>query len=146
MQFPAEDQTGSAGVLGRTGSASADGTTLTLVVPAQAVTGMLHVVGAGGTFELQVVPTLRSVGGTITPGSSILIEGTGLAAGEVTVSVGGKAAAPASGSIHDLFADGLSQQAVGLIVPQGTAGQAIMVTTPGGSFTCGRPPRRRCRR
>ena len=135
VQFPAEDQAGVAGVLGRTGSASADGTTLTITVPAQAVTGMLHVVGAGGSFELQVVPTLRSVGGTIAPGGSILIEGTGLAAGQVTMTVGGKAATPAAGAVHDTFADGLSQQAIGLIVPAGAAGAVIVVTTPGGSFT-----------
>ena len=68
VQFAAEDQTGSAGVLTRTGSASADGTRLTVVVPAQAITGMLHVVGATGTIELEIVPTLRSVGGSVTPG------------------------------------------------------------------------------
>ena len=56
VQFPAEDQTGSAGVLTRTGSASADGTTLTVVVPAQAVTGMLHVVGAPGRSSCRSSP------------------------------------------------------------------------------------------
>ena len=122
VQFPAEDQAGVAGVLSRTGSASADGTTLTMVVPAEAVTGMLHVVGTGGSFELQIVPTLRSVGGTITPGQKILIEGTGLAAGQLTMTIGGKEATLAAGAVHDIFADGLSQQAVDLTVPAGTAG------------------------
>ena len=135
VQFPAEDQAGVAGVLGRTGSASADGTTLTITVPAQAVTGMLHVVGAGGSFELQVVPTLRSVGGAITVGQNILIEGTGLAAGQLTVTIGGQTATLATGAVHDLFADGMSEQAVDVTVPAGIVGGLITVTTPGGTFT-----------
>ena len=135
VQFPAEDQTGTAGVLTRTGNASTDGTTLTVVVPAEAVTGAVHVVGASGSFQLQIVPTLRSVGGAITPGQNILIEGTGLAAGQLTVTIGGQNVILASGAVHDLFADGMSQQAVDLTVPQGIAGGLIAVTTPGGSFT-----------
>ena len=51
------------------------------------------------------------------------------------MTVGGKAATPAAGAVHDTFADGLSQQAIGLIVPAGAAGAVIVVTTPGGSFT-----------
>ena len=135
VQFAAEDQTGTVGVLTRTGSASADGTSLTVVVPAEAVTGTLHVVGASGSFPLQIVPTLRSVGGTVTAGGQIVIEGTGLAAGQLTVTIGGQKVTLASGAVHDLFADGMSQQAVDVTVPQGIAGGLIAVTTSGGSFT-----------
>ena len=51
------------------------------------------------------------------------------------VSIGGQAASLAPGAIHDLFADGLSQQAVNLTVPAGITDGTITVTTPGGSFT-----------
>ena len=46
-----------------------------MVVPAEAVTGMVHVVGTSGAFELQIVPTLRSVGGVITEGRTSWLRG-----------------------------------------------------------------------
>ena len=135
VQFAAEDQTGSLGVLTRTGVAAAGGTLLTVVVPAQAVSGVLHVVGASGSFALQIVPTLRSVGGAVTAGGPIVIEGTGLAAGELQVSIGGQSVTLSPGSVHALFADGISQQVVDLTVPSGIANGQIIVTTSGGTFT-----------
>ena len=134
VQFAAEDQTGAVGVLTREGSASPDGTSLTVVVPAEAVTGMVHVVGASGAFELQIVPTLRSVGGVIAPGQNILVEGSGLAAGQLTFSVGGQPSTVAAGvgarpvCGRDLRAGGGRDR---------TAGDHRgdrQVTTPGGSF------------
>ena len=81
------------------------------------------------------MPTLRSVGGPVTSGGQIVIEGTGLSAGELQVSIGGKSVTLAPGSVHALFAGGISQEVVDLTVPSGIANSRIIVTTPGGTFT-----------
>ena len=133
MQFTAADDTGTVGLLTRTGKASADGNSLTVVVPEEARTGPVRIVGSSASFPLQIVPTLRSVGGTLAAGNTILLEGTGLAAGDLKVSIDGvTATAPA---VHTTFDSGLAQQVVDLTAPAGVSAGVITVTTSGGNFT-----------
>lgn len=66
VQFDAQDDAGVNGIPTRTGSASGDGTSLTVILPALARTGNVRVVGdADTTLALQIVPTLQNAGGTI---------------------------------------------------------------------------------
>ena len=80
------------GLLHRTGTASNNGTRLTVQVPALAQTGEVRVIGSDTVLSLQIVPTLRSVGGTIATGNQIVLEGTGLTEGDLTVLIDGEAA------------------------------------------------------
>ena len=55
---------------GRAGDAhrharATDGTTLTIVVPELARTGAVQVMGSAASYQLQIVPVLRSVGGAV---------------------------------------------------------------------------------
>ena len=65
VQFSAEDASGTHGTVTRTGTPSADGRSLSVVVPELARTGNVTVLGSGASFALQVVPLVRSVGGTV---------------------------------------------------------------------------------
>ena len=139
VQFDAVDQNGQTGTLSRTGSASSDGTSLTIVVPAQAVTGNLRVVGDTQTIiPLQIVPVLRSVGGQITAGNQIVLEGVGLPEGDLTITIDGQTVLDqdvltilerrSSQSNHQ------AQQIVNLTVPTDVTNGVITITTAGGSF------------
>ena len=78
VQFAGLDDSGTLGTLTRTGTASNNGTTLSVVVPALARSGAVTVLGSGASFDLQVVPTLRALGGTVAVGNTLVLEGTGL--------------------------------------------------------------------
>ena len=136
VQFTAVDDAGVVGTITRTGSAGNNGTTLTVDVPALARTGLVHVLGADTSFQLQVVPTLRSVGGTVATGNTVELEGTGLVGPELQIQIDGKGvgtfqvrtiADATTSSAND------SQQIVVLTVPNGVGGGVITVSTAGGS-------------
>ena len=139
VQFDAVDQNGQSGTLSRTGSASSDGTQLTIVVPAQAVTGNLRVVGDTETIiPLQIVPVLRSVGGQITAGNQIILEGVGLPEGDLTITIDGQTVLD-----QDVLTilerrssqnNDAAQQVVNLTVPAGVTDGVITITTTGGTF------------
>ncbi len=140
VQFAAVDAAGVAGTVTRTGTANAAGTQLTVVVPALARTGAVTVLGSGTSVSLQVVPLLRGVGGTVTAGGTVLLDGTGLVGSELTVSVDGRGAGSFSvrnvadvGGYASLPEQG--QQLLSLVLPAGTSSGVITVTTAGGSFT-----------
>ena len=73
VEFAGVDDRGVAGLIGRTGMALDNGRHLKVVVPALARSGLVRVVGAAATVALQVVPVLRSTGGPLTPGKTILL-------------------------------------------------------------------------
>ena len=77
VQFTARDDGGTDGVLTRTGTPSADGNELTIAVPALARTGAVRVLGEADTFGLQVVPTLRAMGGALAAGETVLLDARG---------------------------------------------------------------------
>ncbi len=140
VQFDSVDENGVAGILTRTGTATGSGTVLTVVVPLQAVTGNVRVVGDSATqIPLQIVPQVRSVGGDISPGNQIILEGTGLVEGDLTVTVDGQAVTVLDVvSIEDrdiTNAGYFAQQVVRLTVPSGVSDGVINVTTSGGSFS-----------
>ena len=91
VQFDAVDSEGVAGTVSRTGTVSDEGTRLTVVVPALAQTGTVTVVGTNATVPIQIVPTLRSVGGAIADGNQVILEGTGLVEGDLAISIDGQA-------------------------------------------------------
>src|SRR6266850_1601754 len=134
VQFEAQDDAGTSGVLTRSGSASADGRSLSVVVPALARTGLVRVVGDADTaFALQIVPTLRAVGGSLTPGGTLLLEGSGLIQGELTLTIDGVAiAAPDVRVIGDR---GLDQQVIALTVPAGVSAGVVRAASAGGTAT-----------
>jgi uncharacterized protein YjiK len=143
VQFTAGDDTGTVGTLTRTGTASTDGQTLTVEVPALARTGVVRVVGDPTAVPLQIVPTLRSVGGTIAPGSLLILEGSGVNRTELSVRIDGQLATVQS--VHtvvdgtDLFSGAgdvtRDQQLLTLLVPTGVTTGAITATTDGGTAT-----------
>ena len=114
--------------------ANTNGTQLQVTVPLQARTGQVRVVGSAAAFPLQVVPVLRSVGGAAgTAGTRVVLEGTGLVEGGLTVSIDGKAAA--TPDVIAAFGGGIDQQVADLTVPAGVSAGVVTVTTAGGSFT-----------
>ena len=122
VQFAAADDTGFTGVVTRTGTANATGTALTVVVPAQARTGLVGVVGSPTTALLRVAPVLRSVGGTVAAGNRVVLEGTGLVAGELSLTIDGVTVDPATVTVHATALLGASQEVVDLTVPWGRVG------------------------
>jgi hypothetical protein len=135
VQFAARDNAGVEGVLTRTGSASGDGRRLTVGVPALAQSGLVQVVGTKAAYALQIVPTLRAAGGTVAAGQTLVLEGTGLTEGALTVTIDGHAAAAPD---VRLIADrGVDQQVMTLTVPAEVSAGVISVQTAGGSFSLG---------
>ena len=124
VQFAGLDDSGVAGTITRTGSASGDGKTLTIDVPALARTGLVHVLGAAASFQLQVVPTLRSIGGAVTAGNTIELEGTGLVNSELQIQIDGHSVG--SFTVRTLVGCDIgqsldTQQLLTLTVPAGVA-------------------------
>nr|WP_161501232.1 Ig-like domain-containing protein [Rhodopirellula sp. SM50] len=133
VQFEAVDANGVAGRLLRSGTVDSDGTRLTVTVPALARSGMVKVIGSSAEFALQIVPTLRSVGGPLAAGSPLLLEGTGLVEGDLAVTIDGQLVSTLDVLISS--DQGLDQQVVDLTVPAGVSAGVVVVTTAGGSFT-----------
>ena len=139
VQFAGIDDTGAVGTITRTGTPGANGTTLTVVVPALARTGAVTVFGNAASLPLQIVPVLRGVGGTVSPGAQVLLDGTGLVGTELTVLVDGRAAGTfAVRTVADVSSTPASQQGqqlLSLTLPPGTGPGVITVLTAGGSAT-----------
>ena len=133
VQFPAADDSGFAGIVTRTGTASSDGTTLTVTVPAQAKTGDLQVVGSSSKFNLNVAPSIRSVGGTVAAGNTIVLEGVGFVTSELAISIDGQTVDPTSIKVRTVTTLGEAQQVAYLTVPSGVSAGVITVTTSGGT-------------
>ncbi|HNO88928.1 MAG TPA: pre-peptidase C-terminal domain-containing protein, partial [Rhodocyclaceae bacterium] len=135
VQFQGIDDTGRVGTLTRTGSASGDGRTLTVTVPALARTGPVTVLGSNTWHDLQIVPLVRSVGGTIESGKTIVLETTGVSQDDVVITIGGRTVGSFSKRIT-VDSDGantLDQQLITLVVPNGIANTDIQVSTAGGT-------------
>jgi hypothetical protein len=86
-----------------------------------------------GAHALQIVPVLRSVGGTIGAGNAIVLEGTGLIEGATTVTIDGQAATDLD--VIAIGDRGTDQQVMDATVPAGVGAGVVTVTTAGGSFT-----------
>ena len=133
VQFQGIDDSGTLGTLTRTGSVGAGGTTLTLTVPALARSGAVTVLGSGASFALQVVPTLKSVGGSIVAGNTIVLEGTGLTANDLAITIDGRGVG--SFAVRTVVDGAIDQQLVTLTVPAGVSAGLITVSTAGGNST-----------
>ncbi len=134
VQFTAADDGGTEGTVTRTGFASSDGLTLTVNVPALARSGAVHVLGAANSIFLQVVPTLRGVGGNVFAGNTIELEGSGLASSELLIRIDGQRVSNfAVRTVSDTGSTLGSQQLVSLTVPAGTTAGVITVSTSGGT-------------
>jgi hypothetical protein len=97
--------------------------------------------GSGASYTLQIVPALRSVGGTIAAGQTIELDASGLVASELTIQIDGKAVGTFSvRDVLDANPGAVSnpingQQLLTLTVPAGVGAGVITVTTAGGSTT-----------
>ncbi|MCC6717884.1 MAG: pre-peptidase C-terminal domain-containing protein, partial [Acetobacteraceae bacterium] len=130
VQFDAADDAGHAGTVLRAVTASSDGTSLTVQIPELARSGKVSVLGAAASFDLQVVPTLRSVGGTLAAGKTVILEGTGLVATELKVLIDGKAVTDAVvRTIAD--ASSYSNYYGATFLPETTNQQLVTLTVPG---------------
>src|SRR6185312_8421329 len=125
VQFSAEDQSGTHGTVTRTGTPSGDGRSLTIAVPELARTGNVTVLGSNASFALQVVPLVRSVGGTVAAGNTIELETTGVTKGELSVKIDGQTATVVS--VRDTV-----DINTGGITPAITGQQLVTVTVPSG--------------
>jgi hypothetical protein len=137
VQFQGLDDTGRLGTLTRTGSVGGSGTTLTVEVPALARSGPVTVLGSGTSIDLQIVPVLRGLGGTVASGNTIVLEGTGLTANDLAIAIDGRGVGNFSvRTINDgpgsAYPD---QQLLTLVVPAGITSGVITVSTAGGSST-----------
>jgi len=135
VQFQARDDTGRAGTVTRTGSVSDNGKTLTVIVPALATSGPVTVLGSGASYDLQIVPVLRAVGGSLTTGSTLLLDGSGLSAADLTVTIDGKAVSSADVRtvIENDSTSYAGQQLLRVTVPAGVGAGVVTVSTSGGS-------------
>ena len=135
VQFDGSDDAGADGLLTRTGTPSSGGTRLTVTVPALAKTGEVRVLGDRNSTvaQLQIVPILRAVGGDVTSGNTVLLEGTGLVENDLTLSIDGQNVA--TPDVETIFDRSRDQQVIVLTVPGGVSDGEINVTTSGGSYT-----------
>ncbi|TAK56774.1 hypothetical protein EPO17_03720, partial [Patescibacteria group bacterium] len=137
VQFQAIDDTGRLGTITRTGTVSANGTVLTVEVPALARTGDVTVLGSGTSIRLQIAPTLRAIGGTVAAGNTLVLEGTGLTANDLVITIDGQGVGSFTvRTINDSVNAGyLDQQLLTLTVPNGVSAGVITVSTAGGTST-----------
>ncbi|MEY2842731.1 MAG: hypothetical protein RI920_768, partial [Pseudomonadota bacterium] len=135
VQFQGIDDSGTLGTLTRTGNAGAGGTTLTLSVPALARSGAVTVLGSGASFDLQIVPTLQSVGGTFAAGNTLMLEGTGLTANDLVITIDGRTVGSFTVRtiVDSANNNGVDQQLLTLTVPAGVSAGRITVSTAGGN-------------
>jgi len=143
VEFEGVDDTGTAGTITRFVSrVTAGGTQASVVVPALAASGMVRVLGQDVGYRLQVVPLLRSLGGTVAPGNTVLIEGSGLVQSEVVVQVDGRAIGnfslrtvvdPSTSRFGDAATQ--NQQLLSVVLPNGVANPVVTVSTAGGTAT-----------
>ena len=116
MQFPAEDDAGTTGILTRTGTPNADGTTLTVTVPSLAKSGLVPRGGQRGVVPAAGGADTALVGGLLAAGSTLVVEGTGLK-GHLSVTIDGIAASPSA--VQTSFDAGFPQQVVTVTAPAG---------------------------
>ncbi|MCE9590652.1 MAG: pre-peptidase C-terminal domain-containing protein, partial [Planctomycetes bacterium] len=130
VRFTAEDDSGVTGLVTRTGTPNSDGTTLSVTVPLLAKTGAVTVIGDSTSINLQVVPLVRSVGGsTTTPGTTIVLEGVGFkTAPQVTID----GVAATVQSVQSVTEAGTDQQVIRAVVPNGVSAGLVQVSTAGG--------------
>jgi len=90
--------------------------------------------GSNASFELQVVPVLRAVGGTIAAGNTLVIEASGLNADDVSFTIDGIAATVVDiRTLRDSNGSSKDQQLVTLTVPNGIGAGVVSVSTGGGT-------------
>ncbi|MGE0642375.1 MAG: Ig-like domain-containing protein [Nitrospira sp.] len=136
VQFEGVDDSGLLGKITVTGNAGANGTTLSVVVPALARTGAVTVLGSNNTIELQIVPTLRSLGGTVAAGNTLLLTGSGLTRNDLLVLVDGRPVGSFNvRTLMDRTSTSADQQLLQVVVPPGAANGVVTVSTAGGSST-----------
>ncbi|MHA4866064.1 Ig-like domain-containing protein [Duganella sp. PWIR1] len=137
VQFQAIDDSGKLGTVTVNGDASSDGTALTVRVPVLARSGPVTILGSNASYALQIVPVLRAVGGSVTPGQILLIEGTGLVSSELAIQVDGRGVG--NFKVETLNAgdnvNHVDQQLLRITVPAGAGGGVITISTAGGSAT-----------
>ncbi|SCX42366.1 Ig-like domain-containing protein [Nitrosospira sp. Nsp1] len=135
VQFTGIDDSGALGTITRTGTPGSGGTSLSIEVPALARTGKVTVLGSNASFDLQIVPTLKSLGGSVVAGNTVMLEGTGLVGSELIVQVDGRATG--SFNVRTVFegigSSSADQQLLTLTVPNGVTAGVITVSTSGGS-------------
>ena len=134
VQFQGIDDTGKLGTLTRSGTPGAGGTTLSVVVPALARTGAVVVLGSNASFKLQVVPTLKAVGGAMAVGNTLVLQGTGLTRDDLVISIDGRTVGSFTvRTIVDGDNNSPDQQLVSVVVPAGIGAGLITVSTAGGA-------------
>jgi hypothetical protein len=133
VQFSAEDASGQIGTVTRTGSVGNGGTTLSVVVPANARSGAVTVLGSGVSRTLQIVPTLTGMGGTVAAGNTLILEGTGLTASDLQVQIDGRGVGSLQVRTVNTGLNGApDQQLLTLTVPAGVSAGRITLSTAGG--------------
>ena len=132
--FSAADATGATGTVSRRGDVSANGTSLTVSVPALARSGPVTLAGNAAAIALQIVPSLRAIGGTLQPGNTIMLEGSGLSAPDLAIQIDGQTVS--GWTRHTVFdgtdTSGPDQQMITLVVPAGVSAGLVTVTSAGG--------------
>src|SRR6266850_4441297 len=135
--FSSRDGAGTLSTQGVTpASVAADGTSLTVVVPTNATSGMVRLAGEQAGVFLQVVPTLADADiSSLYHGGTLALRGTGFAEGSSTVHFGAQSLAdsgPISG-IDVFFGVAQENDRLNVVVPNGVPLGPITVTTLGGT-------------
>lgn len=128
--FSAADDSGATGTVSRRADVSADGTSLTVTVPVLARSGPVTLAGNAAAIDLQIVPSLRAIGGNLQAGGTIMLEGSGLNAPDLTIRIDGQSV---TGWTRRTVFDGSGaskpdQQMITLVVPASVAVGAGVVT------------------
>jgi hypothetical protein len=120
-------------------SVAANGTSLTVVVPGNAATGMVRLERENGGVFLQVVPTLtdvdQAIHGNQFRGQNLRLRGSGFVEGNMTINMGGtQIVDTAVSNGPDIFGGYLFENdAMNLVVPSDAQFGGISVTTFGGT-------------
>ncbi len=138
VRFLVADDDGSVGFLTRTGTLTADGTALDIVVPARAISGRLNIGGTTSHIPIQIVPRIDGIAGALASGQTILLTGVGFSADRnnpLTVRIDGQVAQIRR--IRTLSNDDSNQstpqQFIEVIVPANVSATGqVTVTSPGG--------------
>lgn len=139
IQFQGVDDSGRLGTITVSPRSVNGSTQMQVTVPALARSGAVTVLGSGASFDLQVVPRITAVAGTVVTGNTLLISGSGLNPNDLAVTIGGRAAGNVSVrtfiSTSSNPAVAQDQQLLTVTVPTGVVGSDIVVSTRGGSAT-----------
>jgi membrane-associated phospholipid phosphatase len=129
VQFQGMDDSGTLGTITDNNSARVGN----VMVPSLARTGTVTILSTGEQFELQIVPSVWAMSGTVQPGGTLVLEGSGMNDPTLSVLVDGRPVTDFE--VQTIPEDSRGAQLLTLKVPDGAANAVVTVRTAGGTST-----------